>query len=184
MSRDCGVCGTQEEVDEVAMVAGVLVSEFWEDPSCLLFAPSTIATTAMIVSLSLHRLTCDQFLDCLPDFLFPDRDYAFFRTDKQAYLDFHRCMLAMETLPTFRAMNCRYGSPTSVAALGSEASNYNNNHHNLHLNLVVKGEQEGRTGLAANYNENINKDNVYEHSNEEQQLVQLSGVKRRLRFDV
>lgn len=114
-------CRNEEELREVAAIANVLIGEFWEDPSCLLFAPSTIAITAMIVSLSLHHITCQKFLNKLPDFFFPDRDnFPCFQKgeeNKESYLDFHQCMLSIETLPTFRAMNRRYGSPTSIVAM-------------------------------------------------------------------
>lgn len=85
------------------------------DPASLLFAPSTIAISAIIASLSLLKIGCQPFLQNLPEFFFPNEEFALFSKDegKLPYLNFHPCMSAMEKLPCFRSHNCN-NSPTSV----------------------------------------------------------------------
>ena len=84
------------------------------DGASLLFAPSTIAISSAIVSLSMLRMDCSKLLDSLPDFLLPNRSYPFFLESdgKGLYLDLDSCVKSMERLPSFRSTLLR--SPTSV----------------------------------------------------------------------
>lgn len=127
------------DTEELVAMATSLIGEFWEgkqrctqyfcdeisyffvsltiDPASLLFAPSTIAISAIIASLSLLKIECQSFLQKLPEFFFPNEEFLLFTKEegKLPYLNFHPCMAAMEKLPSFRTHNCN-NSPTSVMA--------------------------------------------------------------------
>jgi hypothetical protein len=47
------------------------------DPSVVLFAPSTIAIAALMLSFSILQLDCSQFLRCVPNFCLPVKDNPF-----------------------------------------------------------------------------------------------------------
>jgi hypothetical protein len=84
------------------------------DAASLLFAPSTIAISATVVSLSLLKVNCDKLVNNLPEFLLPNSSFPFFleADGKSQYLDMNSCMKAMERLPYIRATYLR--SPISV----------------------------------------------------------------------
>ena len=86
------------------------------DGASLLFAPSTIAISAVVVSLSLKKMDCSKLVDSLPEFLLPDRAYPFFleADGKSMYLDINTCVRAMERLPYIRASYMTQ-SPSSVS---------------------------------------------------------------------
>jgi len=55
-------------IEKIADTAEILLAEFWED--CLesvVFAPSTIAIAAILISFSILQMDCKSWLDCLPD---------------------------------------------------------------------------------------------------------------------
>jgi hypothetical protein len=89
---------------------------FLLDGASLLFAPSTIAISAVIMSLSLLRMDCSKLVDSLPEFLLPNRAFPFFLEEdgKSMYLDVNTCMKAMERLTYIRSTYMTR-SPTSVA---------------------------------------------------------------------
>lgn len=85
--------------------ANALVGEFFEDPNSLLFAPSTVAIAAIIVSLSALNVCGTAFINRLPDFfLFASDNLPFFQPAefKDDYLDCQRCVKALEQLPSIR----------------------------------------------------------------------------------
>jgi hypothetical protein len=104
---------TVNQVQLLQMVQKI-IGEFWEDGNSLLFAPSTIAISATVVSLSLLKVHCDKFVDSLPEFLLPNSSFPFFLEvdGKSQYLDMNSCMKAMERLPYIRATFQK--SPVSV----------------------------------------------------------------------
>jgi hypothetical protein len=86
------------------------------DPRYLLFAPSTIAVSAIIVSLSDLQVCGTPFINRLPDFFFFASDeLPFFRPCdlKDNYLDCQRCVRLMEQLPSIRSMT-KTISPVAV----------------------------------------------------------------------
>lgn len=71
----------------------------------MLFAPSTVAIAAIIVSLSDMRICGTPFINRLPDFfLLASDNLPFFRPMdmKDDYLDCQRCVLALEQVPSIR----------------------------------------------------------------------------------
>jgi hypothetical protein len=91
-------------------------ASFSLDAASLLFAPSTIAISAVVVSLSLMKMDCSRLLDSLPEFLLPSRAYPFFKEEdgKNLYLDLNSCVKAIEKLPYVRSTYMTR-SPTSIA---------------------------------------------------------------------
>jgi hypothetical protein len=104
---------TVNQVQLLQMIQKI-ISEFWEDANSLLFAPSTIAISAAVVSLSLLKVNCDKFVNSLPEFLLPNSAFPFFLEvdGKSQYLDMNSCMKAMERLPYIRTTFQK--SPVSV----------------------------------------------------------------------
>jgi hypothetical protein len=118
-------------------IASQLIGEFWEDSRSLLFAPSTIAISAMIVAMSLCKIDSQSFSERLPDFFFPtscnnererereresltsslslslssSSSLLLFQAEsgKLHYLDFASCLQVMERLPSIRSKS----QPTS-----------------------------------------------------------------------
>jgi len=105
--------------EQLITMATIVIGEFWETPASLLYAPSTIAISAIIVCLSMLEINCDSFLQKVPEFFFPNGEYNIFTAEKDgklAYLHFHECMLVMENLPSVRSyQSCHNSSPTSIA---------------------------------------------------------------------
>ena len=86
----------------------------------MLFAPSTIAISAVLVCLSELRVDGRPFLDRVPDFfLMPHDSLPFFRAadGKSEYLDCERCVQRMEKLPSVRQKMQPAISPTGVASV-------------------------------------------------------------------
>lgn len=80
----------------------------------MLFAPSTIAISAVLVSLSYLHLSADTLLSSLPKFMLNTDGYGFFLPEegKQGYLDTKLCV-DMMTRRTFRTRSLT-PSPTEV----------------------------------------------------------------------
>eukprot|EP01040_Poterioochromonas_malhamensis_P000536 gene536-571_t len=108
--------GGQVNKEQILQMVNTIIGEFWEDGASLLFAPSTIAISAVIMSLSLLRMDCSKLVDSLPEFLLPNRAFPFFLEEdgKSMYLDVNTCMKAMERLTYIRSTYMTR-SPTSVA---------------------------------------------------------------------
>lgn len=90
------------------------------DATSMLFAPSTIAISSILVCLSECRINGKSFLDRLPDFfLMPNAQLPFFRVadGKSEYLDCQRCVEVMERLPSVQVKLQPVNSPTSVSAM-------------------------------------------------------------------
>lgn len=114
------------DLSRLLKISSQLVGEFWEDPRSMLFAPSTIAISAVIVALSLLKADSQAFTDRLPDFFFPrEQDpstssssstAACFQAEsgKLGYLDFSVCLQVIERLPSIRSVQ-PIRSPVCVA---------------------------------------------------------------------
>lgn len=110
------LCQGIAEEDKLMKIANVLIGEFWEEASSLLFAPSTIAISAVIVALSVMNINCEAFLDKVPDYFFPGYSKEFFLEgdgQKIKFLDCDACVKALEKVPSMRTTsNTR--SPASI----------------------------------------------------------------------
>eukprot|EP01039_Chlorochromonas_danica_P003230 gene3230-3538_t len=84
-------CKSIENRDALQELAISVIGEFLEDSLSLLFAPSTIAISAVIVSLSLLHKPVDTLLANLPQFMLTSANQPFFQDEKAPYLDLQLC---------------------------------------------------------------------------------------------
>lgn len=124
--------------EQLIKLATVVIGDFWEDPASLLYAPSTVAVSALIVCLSMLGISCQPFLEKLPEFFFPNGEYKIFTEEegKSAYLHFHECMAAMERLPSVQSIHHCNSSPTSIAI--SPMTVHDETHHHGQTKLRVQ----------------------------------------------
>lgn len=116
---------TSWQKESLLTMAMEIILEFREDRISLLFAPSTIAISSLIVSLSCLQLHCQSMLEQLPDYFFPtttsmnnnnhnhthpkdnnhhnDKHLFSEQEDKLQYLNFEYCIQEMEKLPIVRS---------------------------------------------------------------------------------
>ncbi len=93
------------------------IISFGTDHDYLLYAPSTIAISALLISFSLHHLHCTEWLDSIPDFCLPNDNNPFFLSPAEGgrYLDIDSCILSFEKIPMLRHSCSK--SPTGIADL-------------------------------------------------------------------
>ena len=113
-----GLCDESIDQERLLKIANALIGEFWEESTSLLYAPSTIAISAIIVALSVMNVNCESFLDKIPDYFFPGYSNDFFVESevdqKSKFLDCDACVKALEKVPSMRTTsNTR--SPASIA---------------------------------------------------------------------
>ena len=98
-----------------------LISEFYEKAESMLYAPSTIAISALLISFSMIHVNCVKWLDSIPDFCLPNNNSSIFpQVSAQAvFLDIDSCILAFEKIPSLM-VHKKAQSPTSVTALVDE----------------------------------------------------------------
>lgn len=93
------------------VVCGLLTLRF-SDPEYLLYAPSTVAISALLISFSVHHLPCATWLNCIPDCCLPSAENPLFRGDP-SLLDIDSCILSFERMPMLRA-HYASKSPTGI----------------------------------------------------------------------
>jgi len=107
-------CPLSTNADAIINTADQLLRGYLEEPEFLLFAPSTIALTALVVSFSLHHVDCTAWLDSIPDFCLPKDTNPLFLSQPNS-LNLDQCLLSFEKMPMLRALALH--SPTGVAEL-------------------------------------------------------------------
>lgn len=104
------------DTDSLLRSVDTLISEFWEEPDSILFAPSTIAISALLISFSMLQIYCTTWLDSIPDFCLPNAINPVFQvgTLKVNYLDLDKCITTFEQIPSLKEQQDST-SPTSVS---------------------------------------------------------------------
>jgi len=101
--------------------ADIFVSEFHSLSVSMMFAPSTIAICAIILSFSTLRMDCSQWLNCVPDKCFRK---SLVDNDDSSFIDIDKCLDIFQRLEKVHHMlpKCSSLSPTSVAFASSPCS--------------------------------------------------------------
>lgn len=107
---------------------------FFSDPACVLYAPCTIALTALLVSFSLLKIPCTEWLDSIPMYFFINAENPFFEcslgfhedgqpvSSAALFLDHDSCIAAFEKMHYLRSYP-RSFTPPAAAVAPSGASN-------------------------------------------------------------
>ena len=105
--------GDDELKSSIKSQSDIFVSEFHTLPVSMMFAPSTIAICAIILSFSTLRMDCSQWLNSVPDQCF--RKSASDTSD-HSLLDIDKCLDIFQRVETVHHMlpKCSSLSPTSV----------------------------------------------------------------------
>ena len=98
--------------------ADIFVSEFHSLSVSMMFAPSTIAICAIILSFSTLRMDCSQWLNCVPDKCFRK---TLTDNDDSSFIDIDKCLDIFQRLEKVHLMlpKCSSLSPTSVVFASS-----------------------------------------------------------------
>ena len=96
----------------------IFVSEFHSLSVSMMFAPSTIAICAIILSFSTLRMDCSQWLNCVPDKCFRK---LLADNDDSSFIDIDKCLDIFQRLEKVHQMlpKCSSLSPTSVVFASS-----------------------------------------------------------------
>lgn len=104
-------CHNENLKKKLASNADTFIVEFYCSRKSLLYAPSTIAICALIISFSVLRMDCTNWLSCVPDLcLRKGSDDACFLLDIDSCLDMFQKIERLHRINTFPV-----GSPTSIA---------------------------------------------------------------------
>ena len=95
---------------------------FYLESDSMLYAPSTIAVSALLISFSILKIPCEDWLSSIPLYLFVNEQNPFFESGyghcvgkKSKFLDQDVCIATMIKIPFLRALMAEKGqSPTSV----------------------------------------------------------------------
>ena len=111
-----------------------MLSNLHLDPACVLYAPCTVALTALLVSFSLLKIPCTEWLDSIPMYFFINAENPFFDcslgVDEDGrpvgsaalFLDHDSCIAAFEKMHYLRSYP-RSFTPPAAAVAPSGASN-------------------------------------------------------------
>lgn len=82
-----------------------------------MFAPSTVALSAMILVCSVYNIQCEKWLDNIPNYCFINNQaHEFFVNEQEKYLDIHACIAVIEKCEVYHklVLKKKAMSPTSV----------------------------------------------------------------------
>jgi hypothetical protein len=81
-----------------------LLGDFLEESDALLFAPSTIAVAALLVTYSVLEMDFAPCLDAIPDYILPHNSLSVFQPGSplDPYFDIDACIVAFKRVPYFR----------------------------------------------------------------------------------
>lgn len=79
------VGGDDLDRERLSDLAIQVIGDFLEDSLSMLFAPSTIAVSAVLVSLSYLHLSADSLLAALPQFLLTSANEPFFQAEQDKH---------------------------------------------------------------------------------------------------
>jgi len=78
-------------------IADSLIAAFWEESSSLLFAPSTVAIAALILSFSILKMDCSEWLRSIPNFFLPLNDNPMLNSSSDTRLfDIDSCLQSFQ----------------------------------------------------------------------------------------
>lgn len=106
-----------ENINDLYSTVDVLVGEFSEEPQSILFAPSTIAIAALLVSFSVLNLQCTSWPQSIPAFCLPNNAASIYHASspQSKFLDIDSCIIAFKQVPMLRSRTNKASSPTCVA---------------------------------------------------------------------
>jgi len=107
-------CPPPIDVDSLLRAVDDIMDEFDELPELLLFAPSTIAISVILLAFSQRAVNCDGWLQTVPDFCLPTNN-PLFRSYPNA-LNIEKCVDFLVALPRMQRILAT-PSPTGVAYL-------------------------------------------------------------------
>jgi hypothetical protein len=113
--------GARSESSMQEQIANSLITDFLEEPESLLFAPSTIAISALIYSFLHLKVDCSAWLDNLPDYVLPTPNNTSFRdypkAEKDQLLDVDSCLQCFQNV---MAKRCTGSEPSNSSTQGKE----------------------------------------------------------------
>ena len=108
-----GLWNCNEELKQTLIeTADNFVAAFYCARRSMLFAPSTIAICALIISFSTLRMDCTPWLDCVPDICLRRGSE---NNANNSLLDIDKCLDIFQRIErVHRSRKCNVGSPTSI----------------------------------------------------------------------
>lgn len=105
--------GTFLEHEKQEVIANNLIASFLEEPESLLFAPSTIAISALLFSFFHFQKDCTTWLSNLPDIILPSPNNSSFtnipKAERDLLMDVDGCLQCFQ-----KAMVSRVPSPNTL----------------------------------------------------------------------
>jgi hypothetical protein len=106
-------CDNEDLKKRLADTADIFIADFYCARRSMLFAPSTIAICALIISFSTLRMDCTPWLDCVPDVCLRKGGS---NDCKNSLLDIDKCLDIFQRIErAHRSSKLQVGSPTSIA---------------------------------------------------------------------
>ena len=106
-------CDNEDLKKRLADTADMFIADFYCARRSMLFAPSTIAICALIISFSTLRMDCTPWLDCVPDVCLRKGGS---NDCKNSLLDIDKCLDIFQRIErAHRSSKLQVGSPTSIA---------------------------------------------------------------------
>lgn len=86
----------------LAKIADGLIAEFWLEQSSMLYAPSTIAISAIILAFSMLHFDCSEWLASVPNFCLPVPAHSLSASDLNVsrLLDVDSCLVSFARVPS------------------------------------------------------------------------------------
>ena len=103
----------------LSLFSSLLTSE----PDYLLFAPSAIAISALLISFSVLHMPCTSWLKTIPDICLPNNTSSIYpnNSKESRFLDIDRCICCFKKIP-FLQSRSKNRSPTSVTEMFETSS--------------------------------------------------------------
>lgn len=110
-------------IDLLLSTCDTMIGEFCEEPDYLLFAPSAIAISALLISFSVLHMPCTSWLKTIPDICLPNNTSSIYpnNSKESRFLDIDRCICCFKKIP-FLQSRSKNRSPTSVTEMFETSS--------------------------------------------------------------
>ena len=109
--------GDKELKKTLTSTADIYIADFYCARSSMLFAPSTIAICALIISFSTLRMDCTPWLDCVPDICLRRTG----NNTNNSLFDIDKCLDIFQRIErVHRRSKIQVESPTSIACTSSD----------------------------------------------------------------